>query len=240
MMDDPEALRLTLERGRFGIPASASIDNVRCIGLGKVSEESCHNRIDHSRRHPVVIFMHGCSGALTPGDFFVDLAVTVMPNSFARPNRPIANCDIGANKGDVMPLRLAEARNAIAWLKRMPWVDTSKIYLAGFSEGGMTAALHAGEERLAGRIILGWTCASVDPHLAGLKGPPVPILAVVGSGDKYAQRPFNINRNCGEYFGGRANSESVVIKDGPHDILRFPETRDAIRRFINNVNVLPR
>jgi len=233
--NDPLALDATWQEGHFELPASATVDGIRCLGIMKVNKYSCHDKLDVGRRHPVVIFVHGCSGMRTESRSISKHTVTVGPNSMARPNRS-ENCDVNADKRGIMRLRFAEVRYAYSELLKLPWVDTSKIYLAGFSEGGVTAALYSGEERFAGRIILGWVCASGGNWWVGINGPPVPTLAVAGSDDKYHKDQYKWGRNCGEHFGGRPHSKSIVIKGAPHDILRYGETDEAIREFFETVN----
>ena len=137
-----------------------------------------------------------------------------------------------------MKFRFAEVRYAYDRLLALPWVDTEKIYLAGFSEGGITAALYSGNEKFAGRIILGWVCTSGGRWWTGIRGPKVPVLSVVGMEDRYHRSPDKFGEHCGLYFTGRPYSRSIRIPGAGHTILLDIETTDAIEEFINTINAI--
>lgn len=54
----------------------------------------------------------------------------------------MVDCAVGSDKKRIMGLRFEEAAYAAKMLKDLPWVDGNKLILAGFSEGGVTAALY--------------------------------------------------------------------------------------------------
>ena len=234
---DPEALRRTWEAGAFAIPASASLDGKACSESMLVWENSCHGKLDRSRKHPVILFMHGCSGGTHQGDVFGEYAVTVSPNSHARPGR-VSNCQKDSNKRAIMRLRFAEIRYAMAQLRKLPWVDTEHIYLAGYSEGGAAAALYSGDDKFAGRIIFGWVCTSSGPFWNGIRGPVVPVLAVVGTRDPYHTSADKRGTHCGMHFAGRPHSQSIQIEGAGHAVQLESETVEALERFIRKLNAL--
>jgi dienelactone hydrolase len=125
----------------------------------------------------------------------------------------------------------------VAQLKKFEWVDPSKIYLAGYSEGAAAVALYRGDEHFAGRIIYGWGCTGGD-WWTGINGLVVPVLAVIGSQDHYLQSANKYGRDCGLYFSDRSNSRSIVIEGAPHNILRYTQTRAATKEFIETINRL--
>ncbi len=233
---DPTELQRTWNAGRLLVPASASRQGSDCVGPMREGKYSCHQFLDTTRQHPVIIFMHDCIGKLTRGDFLGDYAVTVSLDSFARTGRQ-EDCDVDSDKKNIITLRFAEISYAIAQLKKLEWVDSSKIYLAGFSEGAAAVALYHGEEDFAGRIIYGWGCTGSN-WWTGINGPRVPVLAVIGSEDHYLQSANKYGRDCGLYFSDRSNSKSIVIEGAPHNILRYPETRAATKEFIETINRL--
>ena len=244
--DDIKALQATWETGFFRAPTNATLDRRRCSGE-MVATDACYTKIDTSRKHPVVIFATDCTGFYGTSPGISKHTITVSPNSSARPNWR-SNCAVDAEIADedgflglpfvedrnAMELRFAEVRYAYGELIKLPWVDKDRIYLAGFSEGGAVAALYTGDP-LAGRIILGWTCASRTSWFEGIKGRRVPILAIVGSDDRYNQTPDRNGRECGEHFKGRPDSRSLVLKGIGHELDQQPATIEAVRRFIEEV-----
>jgi dienelactone hydrolase len=219
--------------------ASASTNNKNCLGPLNTARAkgTCVDNLDRRRKHPVVIYLHGCGGGTSQGQVFSEYAVTVSPNSLARKNRPV-DCSVNSDKQYILGLRFDEVRYAMEQLRAMPWVNTEKIYLAGFSEGGATAALYAGQDRFAGRIILGWVCNSANFWWVGINGPKVPVLAVVGSEDEYHQSEDKRGTHCGQQFGDRPFSRSIIIPGAGHSILLDSETTDAIAEFIGQLNQL--
>jgi dienelactone hydrolase len=202
----------------------------------EATKYSCHKKLDTRRRHPVIIYMHGCSGSPQKMASFSNFAVTVAPDSFARPGR-ILDCRKKTDKKEIMRLRFAEVEYAYNQLLNLAWVDKSKIFLVGFSEGGATAALYSGKEHFAGRIILGWVCASLDDWWVGINGPAVPTLAVVGDEDPWYQHEGQFGKDCGEHLTYRVNSKSLVIHGQGHDIVNDDETVEALEWFFKTVNV---
>jgi hypothetical protein len=54
-------------------------------------------------------------------------------------------------------LRASEITLAVQAIKSLPWADTSRLVLAGTSEGGPAVARHEGNE-FAGRMLFSWSC----------------------------------------------------------------------------------
>lgn len=188
---------------------------------------------------PVVIWMHGCSGVDWGTSIVRDVVLRagyamIEPDSFARPGRR-AMCGHVKKKG-TMKYRFEEVDYAVEQLRKLSWVDQSRLVLGGFSEGGVTAARY-GPALFHGRIILGWVCASSDIWWVGVRGSSdTPILAIVGEDDEYYQSESKSGSHCGEHFGGRPNSRSIVIEGARHQILGFPQTRNAISEFLGSIN----
>ncbi len=247
--DETKGLKATWNDGFFRVPASATIDGRGCTG-GMIANDTCYTKIDTSRSHPVVIFVTSCAGSFSVTGSVSEFAITVAPNHWARPNSR-SNCRPDAEAADkdgflglpfkedsnAMGLRFAEVRHAYAELMKLPWVDKNRIYLAGFSQGGAIAALYSGD-RFAGRIIIAWVCASTDPWWQGIKGSPVPTLAIVGADNRFYQAPDRKGKDCGEHFKGRSDSRSIVLNGVGHNMYNLPETLEAVRQFIETVNAI--
>ena len=193
----------------------------------------CLQKLNPTTKLPVVVYIHGCSGP-NPGvvtDFKNLGYVTIAPNSLARARRTV-DCAVGSDKKGIMGLRFQEAAYAAKVLKGMAWVDQSKLILAGFSEGGVTAALYSGDE-YAARVILGWTCTSADSWWGGIRGPSkTPVLSVVGSRDHYYQNKSNAGQCRVE---SRPKSKSVVLKGTGHEVVYLTETWAAVDEFLKSV-----
>src|SRR4029077_18683011 len=107
-------------------------------------------------KYPLVVYMHGCSG---PNSHYVDLFrnlgyPVIAVNSLARPRAAV--CPTGR---DTVMLRFEEVKLVLERTAGWDWVDRSRLVLAGFSEGGITAAKYHGNEFKA-RVIFGFTCTS--------------------------------------------------------------------------------
>jgi predicted esterase len=230
----PEALSKTFESAYITVPKDATTNGTPCASRMTGVPFACPKKIDTSKKHAVLLFMHGCAGLDHRNlEAFRDTIITIAPNSFARPGR-IKQCGAATYKTSAILARLKEVHHAAERLKTLPWVDTSRLFLGGFSEGGITTANYEGDEFI-GRIILGWPCYS-GLGMNGISGPDdTPVLAVMGGRDKYHRSASKVGRDCGEYFGNRPHSRSLIIPDGTHNIVTLPETREAIEHFISTV-----
>ncbi len=227
--------------GSHAVPHSATIDGYN--GIFRTAKGSTDTYwVDEAAQTlkpgvklPVVIWMHGCQGydggTSSIRDLFLSAGYAVIaPNSFSRPGRT-AIC-YGDKKG-TMRYRFEEVDYAVERLRELPWVDHSRIILAGFSEGGVTAALYSGGPFQA-RIILGWVCASNDDWWVGIRGSSrTPVLAIVGGRDEYY---LDRSGDCGSHFIGRPKSRSIVIEGRRHNILGAYPAKDAITEFLKTIN----
>lgn len=209
--------------GKIYVPASLATNNADCddtIG-GK-----CDGLIKPGK-HPVILFLHGCGGPRSPRTFQGSGAIVIAPNSFAdgsacKPDAAYMVKLVGARHGDIS--------YAAGQIKAATWADPAKLVLAGFSNGGQTAATYAGDEFKA-RVIVAWTCN--NPRVAaqtGMKGSG-PALAVLGTADEYYKK-IGITGDCGDALAKREGSRSILIKGGGHEILDHAETRAAVSAFL--------
>lgn len=192
--------------------------------------------------YPTVLYLHGCTGIgkreLKFGQEITDLGfVFVAPDSMARRYRPL-QCDPAKKTGGknlfVYDFRSAELRYALDRLLELDWVDRNNLFLIGGSEGAVSAAQYRGDEFRA-RILLQWTCHGA-PLVAGIAAPEnEPILAVVNWSDPWYDeaRTAGQSGHCGEYFGERPDSVSIVLeRPGKHDVLTVKRIRKQIKRFL--------
>ena len=195
-----------------------------CYGL---VSEGCLDRMTSRRKLPVVVFMHGCTGpdAATVKHFALLGYITVAPNSFAESRRTTACAAAGSDDQSTLHRRSGEARHAAERLGALPWVDRSKLVLAGFGEGGMTAALYGGDE-FGARIVLGWSCNEGSDASEGLRGVPShPARAVTRAQDP-SKKAYPAD--CGPFLGKQPHSTSIVGRD----VLQQATTWNALTSFL--------
>ena len=105
----------------------------------------------------------------------------------------------------------------------MNWVDQDRIILTGFGEGGNTAENWRTDD-FVGIIIFGTACISSGG--SPLAPKDVPVLAIIGEHDEF--RPgesCSIKRKAG-------GSQSIVIPGANQFIAKYPQTREAVVKFL--------
>jgi hypothetical protein len=215
--------------GTIFIPAPLSAAGEGCAGRigGK-----CMDRIAEGR-HPVILFLHGCNGARRPRALLNLGAIVVEPNSFWQGERCTLNV---AEMAKLLSLRANDLADAVRQLKAARWADPARLVLAGYSQGGVAAALYEGPEFRA-RIVIAWPC-QLRP--TGPSGPETgvrgkgPVLAIQSRNDTLYER-LGIEGDCGPEISGRPGSRSVLISGNTHEIMAHPTTREAISAFVPEV-----
>jgi hypothetical protein len=217
------------QMGRIFVPASLSQTGEACVSRigGK-----CMDRIAKGR-HPVILFMHGCNATQRPKAFLDLGAIVVEPNSFWQGERCTLNA---AEMGKLLAARAIDLADAAKQLKSAPWADPKRLLLAGYSQGGIAAALYEGPEFKA-RIVIAWPC---QPRSSGPSGPETgvrgegPVLAIQSRNDRLYER-LGIEGDCGPEISGRPGSRSVLIPGNIREIMDHPATREAIAAFVPEV-----
>lgn len=198
---------------------------------------------------PVVLFLHGSSGLglKAIGEWQRWLAglgvASVAPDSFALPDRLTYTSPIDrATYERLHALRASEIGPMLDALRAAPWVDRSRIVLAGASEGAVAVARHAGEG-FAGRLIYAWSCEDnyfVDGART-VTAPALPVLNVISSTDPYFS-PSNAwlgrahaQGHCAQALAAHPRATIVLIPGAAHTLLNLPATRDATAAFVRDV-----
>lgn len=177
---------------------------------------------------PAVLYLHGCGGfgreEPTYRQLFLDHGFAVfMPNSFKRPGR--LRCGSQGKLVDRVRLRHEEVAHALREIRKLPWVDHNRLILAGHSEGGNTVDTWDKPGFMA-YISLASACTLNDSWPATPHG--VPFLNIVGENDD--RRP-GLSCEVRRTVGG---SKSVVIPGAGHRVANYPETKQAIRAFLQD------
>lgn len=238
----PDAGRSDVERTWYGglIALPSEADRPPTIGLISTLDVTAElaNRAP-SRRWPVILFLHGCTGlgdSIFPRRMAAAGYVVVAPDSMARRFRPL-QCDPKEKRGGlnrfVYDFRMTELSFALHMLRRQPWVDTDNLFLVGASEGGVAAALYRGDAFKA-RVITQWTCHGA-PLVNGIGAPPsTPVLAIVRASDPWydAAHTKAQSGDCGAFLADRAGSASIVAGGRTHDVMSDREIFSRILEFI--------
>jgi hypothetical protein len=215
--------------GRIFVPASLAQNSEACTGQ---IDGKCMDRIVEGR-HPVILFMHGCNATQRPKSLLELGAIVVAPNSFWQGERCTLNA---AETAKLLSGRANDLVDALKHLKAAAWADPKRLLLAGYSQGGIAAALYDGPEFKA-RIVIAWPC---QPRSSGPSGPEEgvhgngPVLVIQSRNEALYAR-LHIEGDCGPEISSRAGSRSVLIPGNAHEILDHPATREAIASFVPEV-----
>ncbi|MEM6891449.1 MAG: dienelactone hydrolase family protein [Pseudomonadota bacterium] len=201
-------------------------------------------------RYPLVVFLHGCDGLGTYslqniGHFVRQGYAVIAPASFARTNYPIS-CQPSTNEGglfdDTVKMRVADAEYTLAQAKALPWVDSSNVFLAGYSEGATTTAQVRtnSKTRVNARVIIANTCTNRWPaqrYRSGVKAhASEPVLALLGARDPWFVNNKWAKGDCGASLSKSNGSRNIVYTSGAiansHDLLDFRQARNTIFQFL--------
>ena len=198
---------------------------------------------------PVVLFMHGSSGLGLKAiaewqQWLASLGVaSVAPNSFALANRMTYTSPIDKeNYEKLHAFRASEIDIALQSLLQMPWVDTTKLVLAGTSEGAVPVARYTGKE-FAGRIMFAWSCEDnyfVTAHKTAIPDDQ-PTLNIISSTDPYFSTSnawlgnAKATGHCGAALKNNTKASMVLIPGGPHTVLTFPQAKGPVEGFLKDV-----
>jgi len=226
------SLNATWKYALVRIPKGMTSDGSRCSGtFASKKTRACMEKIITDRNFPLVLFMHGCAGfgsSLSAGGSrntittFSSLGYAVIaPDSFARLGRE-KNCS--GNKRTILSLRQSEIEYALSKIPMLDWVDQSRLVLAGHSEGAQSVAGYSGDKVFSGYIIMGFGCTRGIG--SGIRRSD-PVLAIQGELDPEAKGVCSVNSH--------RFSDSVQVPKAYHDVSGYPETREAITKFLNSV-----
>lgn len=217
-------------------------------GITKSSIKALANEHYAGVKYPVVIYLHGCSGLWAGSIKRMEMLAAagyaaIAPDSFARNKYP-KSCDPVTKTGGLyrstLMMRQQDALNAVTRAKQLAWVDANNVFLLGFSEGGITAAMMRGntpQQHVNARIIEGWTCHAGWPEYQGLRAPvSEPVMSLVAKHDPWFQADW-ARGECGAFMHPDNTSVSIQIKDGSlahqHGLLEAPALQSKVLAFLH-------
>jgi len=197
-------------------------------------------KVDVTRKYPVVIYLHGCTGIVQHDYFWAkhisDLGyIVIQPDSLSRPNVKSV-CDPktqtsqqGVSAGIALMQRQQEIRYALAQVKQSSWADTSNIFLMGHSQGGVSTALNKIND-FTGLIISGWTCThSVTGGIKSDKN--IPVLAISFNRDPWYYGK-EMQGRCSDQAEGRVNFTQLELSGAYHGTAQEPEAKASVSKFL--------
>ncbi|MBP9064222.1 MAG: dienelactone hydrolase family protein [Aquabacterium sp.] len=198
---------------------------------------------------PVVVFLHGSSGlglkAIAEWQAWLATqgVASIAPDSFALPDRLTYKSPVSRDVYEkIHALRLSEIALAVQALQAAPWADTTRMVLAGTSEGATAVARYTGKE-FSGRIIYSWSCEDnyfVSEHRTALPADR-PVLNVMSSTDVFfsPSNPWLGNPaaqgHCARSIKDNKQASVVLIPGAPHTLLNLPPARHATAGFVRDV-----
>ncbi len=243
LVHTPESGRKAIDNAQIGLPGRVTSG---APYLGPLAQAP---RTMSTVRAPVVVFLHGSSGLglAAIGEWQRWLAslgiASIAPDSFAVPDRMTYKSPIAKDLYEkIHDLRASEIALALDALKNQPWADTTRLVLAGTSEGAPAVARHAGLE-FAGRILFAWSCEDnyfVTGHRTALV-PERPVLNVISSTDPFfsAENAWLGNPqargHCAGAFKAHKQASVVLIPGAPHTLLNLPAARHPVEGFLKAV-----
>lgn len=136
--------------------------------------------------------------------------------------------------------RQAEINYAVSRLSELLFIDQSKMFLMGNSEGGLAAARYTGNEFKA-RIILSWACEAgyyTDFPDLGSHPDKHPILNIMGQNDNFFGKDSalnqhkNIQGHCAKALSDYKNAKIVLLPNTGHNLINNPLIKSEILSFI--------
>ena len=202
---------------------------------------------------PVLVFAHGSGGisdAIKQWQKWLadEMGVASLTlDSMRLPDRITYTSPVAKDVYEkVHALRAQEISAAVAALSGLAWADTSRLIIAGTSEGAVSVARYQGANgapKEIARIIYSWSCEPNYHVEAPRTAIPdtMPVLNVMSSTDPYFS-PANAwlgnsaaKGHCAEALKDNRAAVIVLIPGAPHTLFNLPAARSVTRAFLQQV-----
>ena len=237
-----------LDQASLALPASLMTNHRTFIGKWSVLPTlSTLGSPPTQKKVPVIVFLHGSSG-IKPNLGFESWQTAMAEQGYASiifdsmtlENRLQYQSPIDRETYEkIHSLRTSEIQTVLGALKQVPWADTSRLILAGTSEGAVSVARYANPDFRA-RMIFSWSCEDnyfVKGHQTAVS-PGLPTLNIISSQDPYfslanayLDNP-EATGNCAQTLKTNPNAEVVLIPNAPHTLINLPAARSAVEGFL--------
>ena len=236
----PDSLAAAIQQADVCLPAAATGGAAFCGKFKDIPKVS-------ARQVPVLVLLHGSSGLglKAIGEWQQWLAglgyASIAPDSFALPDHVTYKSPIDKESYEkIHALRASEIAPALAALKGQAWVDSSKLILAGTSEGSVPVARYPGNEFVA-RILYAWSCEAnyfvIEPRNSFEPGKPV--LNIISASDPFFSRSNawlgnpDAQGHCGAALKDHSRASILLVPNAPHTLLNLAATRSATAGFLS-------
>ncbi|NOZ90005.1 MAG: hypothetical protein GXO60_01835 [Epsilonproteobacteria bacterium] len=198
----------------------------------------------YTKKLPTVVYMQGSSKFDMDNKFMKWITeagyLFFAPNTYTSPKRITYSSPVSKDIYEkVHAYRQAEIDLFVKRLSELPFIDTKRMFLMGFSEGALASARYSGDE-FVGRIVLGWSCEAnyyTDYPKVGAKLDD-PFLNIIGRDDKYfgTQNPwsrgYKLKGNCADALFKFTNAKVVLLPNTGHNLKDNIFVKDEILGFI--------
>ncbi len=240
----PESSQAVVAKGALVLPASVTGG---AIFVGEMKDVPSLTRA----KAPVVVFLHGSSGLALKaiGEWQLWLAgmgiASFAPDSFALPDRLTYKSPVAKDVYEkIHALRGSEIDLAVLAVKAAPWADSTRLVLAGTSEGATAVARYnVANDSFAGRVVFSWSCEDnyfVQTHKTALPADR-PVLNVMSANDTFFS-PSNpwlgsqgATGHCGGELKNNKQATVVLIPGAPHTLMNLPAARHATAGFLKDL-----
>jgi dienelactone hydrolase len=191
-----------------------------------------------SQRVALVIFLHDSAGLADEeiGAWQQWLAeagiASIAPDSMLAPGRPSVTGALGVEAMEsIHALRASEIGLMLTAVHDLPWVDLSRVVLAGSGEGAVAVARYSGHA-VAARMLFGWSCEDnffVEHHRTVASREPV--LNIVSNRDPLFSRSnpalgrADATGNCANALQNTPVATVVLLPGAAHSVFNLPAAR---------------
>jgi len=235
----------TFNRAYIGIPKGVLGIAEPFYGTYSEALKKIPNLKNYTKKLPAIIYMQGYKNFKLGNkirEWTTEAGyIFFAPNSYALKDRPTYNIVAPHNFLEkIHEFNLAEIDLFIKRLDELSFIDKKRMFLVGYSEGGVATARYSGDEFL-GRVVLGWSCEANFftnyPQIGAKKDTP--FLNIIGRDDELfgSQSPINrgyrISGNCADALFKFTRAKVVILPNTTHNLLKNPFLKDEILNFIN-------